>query len=84
MADYGEKGRKAIEKLDSYLESKGDKYKSHYATMFSWVLRAVDEDDAKQARASPPGSNRPVKGWQELATDNAFDEWQSGLKINGG
>jgi predicted phage replisome organizer len=37
-----EKTSLAIEKLSSYLASKGDKYKSHYATMFSWVIESVN------------------------------------------
>jgi hypothetical protein len=34
---FGEKGTTdRIENMDIYLESKGDKYKSHYATLLSW------------------------------------------------
>jgi len=37
-----EKTALAIEKLSSYIASKGDKYKSHYATMFSWVIESIN------------------------------------------
>ena len=42
--EYGEDKRdKCIEKLSGYLASKGDKYKSHYATIRNWVKDAVNE-----------------------------------------
>ena len=53
----GAKAQKAIAKLDAYIGSKGDRYKSHYMAMHSWVLRAVEEDEARGAplqRAGPP------------------------------
>jgi hypothetical protein len=59
MEEHGERGRKAVEKLDSWLAAKGkDPYKSHYAAFTAWVFRAVDEDEAKTARASPIPHNR--------------------------
>jgi hypothetical protein len=36
-----------IEKLDSYIGSKGHKYKSHYKTIISWSLRDERNDNAK-------------------------------------
>ena len=60
MAEHGERGKRAIAKLDAFIGSKGDKYKSHYMAMFSWVLRAVDEDEARGgARASPVNQQQP-------------------------
>jgi hypothetical protein len=40
----------AIEILSTYMESKGKKYKSHYATLLSWAFKSLDE---KQAKAKP-------------------------------
>jgi hypothetical protein len=58
LAEYGEKGRKAIDKLDIWLGARGDRYKSHYLAIHSWVLKAVDEDELKETArsASSPGS----------------------------
>lgn len=38
-----------IERLSTYLESTGKRYKSHYATILSWVQR--DEKEAKSGKA---------------------------------
>ena len=54
------KATKAVAKLDAWLGANGDKYKSHYMAMHSWVLRAVEEDEARAARASPHGAGPPV------------------------
>lgn len=56
MAENGERGLKAIAKLDAFIGSRGDKYKSHYMAMHSWVLRAVEEDEARTPRGSPVGA----------------------------
>ena len=40
--------KKCIEKLDNGIASKGYKYKSHYAAINSWVVRAVKEDEEKE------------------------------------
>jgi len=34
--------------LDMYIASKGDKYKSHYATILTWAKRKGDEYTQKQ------------------------------------
>ncbi|PZM86413.1 hypothetical protein DLH72_01025 [Candidatus Gracilibacteria bacterium] len=40
IENYGEiKTNEFIEKLSLYLESKGDKYKSHYATILTWMRK---------------------------------------------
>lgn len=36
-----------IQKLSSYIKSKGDKYKDHYATFSSWVYKSVLEESQK-------------------------------------
>lgn len=69
ISEQGEaRALKAIAKLDTFIGSKGDKYKSHYMTMFSWVLKAVDEDEDK-SRWQPPGLARdgPVATTQHQA-----------------
>lgn len=47
-----------IEKLDSYIGSKGKKYKSHYKTIINWSL-----DNGKKSRSTAnrrnPGQNEP-------------------------
>lgn len=37
-----------IEQLSIYLEQKGDKYKSHYATILNWYRRDVNEGNVKK------------------------------------
>lgn len=51
-----ERTQQAIAKLDAFIGSKGDKYKSHYMTMYSWVLKAVDEDMARARGQPSPGA----------------------------
>ena len=43
---------KMIKKLDEYIESKGAKYSSHYATFSSWVHKSVIEDMKKNTQSS--------------------------------
>ena len=43
ITNYGEQQTiKALDKLNSFIGSKGDKYKSHYHTLSSWVWSSVD------------------------------------------
>ncbi|CAK7067483.1 MAG: hypothetical protein DELT_01711 [Desulfovibrio sp.] len=51
FAKFPDKAAEGIEILSAQLAAKGDTYKSHYATFFTWVLKAVDEHRAR-ARAS--------------------------------
>ena len=62
-----DKTDKAIRFLDEYIEMKGAKYKSHYLAMRKWVFRAVEEQDAKNNRASP------TDYWDELLGGGADD-----------
>ena len=41
---YPQTYEKQIENLSYYIESKGDKYKSHYATILSWARRDKGEE----------------------------------------
>ena len=42
---YGESvTKKQIESLDMYIESKGAKYKSHYATILNWINKDSDKN----------------------------------------
>jgi len=43
-----EKLEKCIDKLDLGIEAKGYQYKSHNAAMYSWVIRAVDEEEERK------------------------------------
>ncbi len=46
--EYGaEKLRRAIKRLDEYIETKGAKYKNCYLAMKKWVFQALDEEDGK-------------------------------------
>lgn len=49
--EHGAKADRAIDKLDLWLGAHGDRYKSHFMAIHAWVLRAVDEDDARAAPA---------------------------------
>lgn len=52
ITNYGEEQTiKALDKLNSFIGSKGDKYKSHYHTLNSWVwesVKAVKLSDIKK------------------------------------
>lgn len=56
---YGKILPEMIEKLSSYLEAKGDKYKSHYATFSSWVFKSVSEENKKNNHGN---TNTNTKG----------------------
>lgn len=57
FVEHPDLAQEAINKLDAYIGSKGDKYKSHYMAMHSWVFRAVLED--RQKGVAPQGQ-RPL------------------------
>lgn len=50
-SDYQER----IERLSEYIESKGVKYKSHYATINSWYRR--EQDEKKKSESTPRAYN---------------------------
>lgn len=52
-ADYPDRCYDYIEKLSSYIERTGKKYKSHYATIKAWI-RQDDEKKQSQESASKP------------------------------
>lgn len=57
-ADHPDKADAAVEKLSLHKEASGKAYKSDYAAILKWALKAVDEDRAGQgeepARSRPP------------------------------
>lgn len=60
---------KAIAFLDLHIGAKGkDDYKSHNLALQKWVFDAVNEREAKQARASPPGA-QPFRSLAQLRMD---------------
>ncbi len=67
---YGEHLGNMIEKLSSYIKSKGDKYRDHYATFSSWVYKSVLEDRAKDENSKNQSKNRNSSQWQESGTTN--------------
>ncbi len=67
---YGEHLGNMIEKLSSYVKSKGDKYRDHYATFSSWVYKSVLEDRAKDENSKNQSKNRNSSQWQESGTTN--------------
>jgi hypothetical protein len=60
-----------IDRLDLYLGQKGDKYKSHYATILAWIER--DKSDAKKDEASPVAKHRQGS---KLAFEKEKDTWK--------
>jgi len=63
-----------IERLSSYVESTGKKYKSHYATIRNWA-----RNDAEK-----PGRKEPVPSWMSKNQQNYdFDELENDLLSNG-
>lgn len=62
--DYGqEKTRKAIDFLDSYIEEKGYKTKSHNLTLRRWVFNAVDEKKTNRVAQTQNGTFDMLKDW---------------------
>lgn len=55
LVEFGDKGQRAVEKLDAFIGARGDRYKSHYMAMHSWVLRAVDEEETGRRPAPSAG-----------------------------
>ncbi len=74
--------QRVIDKLDIFLASKATKYKSHYAVILKWVIRAVKEESF-QITTAPPGDPDFTAFWQawpeskrkaELEARRAFAE----------
>ena len=71
IAEFGDKGKKAIEFLDLYIEETGYKRKSHYLSIRRWVINAVNEQEQKQQRVSR--SNNPAN---TPAKNNRFNNFE--------
>ena len=63
LEKFGEKGTKdRIENLSLYMASKGDKYKSHYATILSWARRDEKGGQGGTTRQQPQqGRRNPIE-----------------------
>lgn len=60
-----------IERLSLYIESKGAKYKSHYATILAW-----DRRDTEQRQKTPgTGQYGPQTGYKKTGTAEELDEF---------
>ena len=60
-----------IERLSLYIESKGAKYKSHYATILAW-----DRRDTEQRQKTPGnGQNGAYTGYKKRDTAEELDEF---------
>lgn len=71
---------KAIAFLDLHIGAKGkDDYKSHNLALQKWVFDAVNEREAKLARASP-GSPAPTKSLEQLIAEKAERERQQAAR----
>jgi len=49
----GREAEPLIERLSSYMESKGRRYKSHYATLLNWSRRDKEKGEKSQSRGLP-------------------------------
>ncbi len=54
---YGDLLEAMIQKLSSYIKSKGDKYKDHYATFSSWVHKSIIEENQKNGNINSNQKN---------------------------
>lgn len=62
---FGEgKTKSLIEKLSAYMESKGKRYKSHYATILNWERRNGDHAKTRNSRALPT-TYTPTPGYPD-------------------
>lgn len=50
---FGESTKEQIDNLSIYIKSKGDKYKSHYATILSWERKNVKNNQGNVSQSSP-------------------------------
>ena len=64
-----------ITRLDGYIASKGDKYKSHYATILNWSRKDKQEQQAKvtSIKAESLTSHNQAVARQVLADLDAID-----------
>jgi len=52
---FGDKAQVLIENLSSYMESRGKKYKGHYATILNWSSREKEGNDGNDGKAKGRG-----------------------------
>ena len=58
-----------IDNLSGYIASKGDKYKSHYATLLQWEAR--DKKEGRGKTAGGDGSNHPPDYYDKVLAEKA-------------
>lgn len=75
MRDFPYDYMDRIDELDNYIASRGDKYKSHYATIRAWAKRKEDEAAAK-AHEKREGINK--RAAELKAQDDILEAWARG------
>jgi hypothetical protein len=69
---YGDgKAQEMIDNMDLYLESKGDKYKSHYATLLSWERKNGGNSDG-QGRSGQRATEGKTSSARNLGDGQAY------------
>ena len=63
--------KRAVRKLDEYMETRGQKYKNCYLAMKKWVFTALEEDDRKQEREKQKTGKK--NGFQNYDAKGGFD-----------
>ena len=71
---------KAIRFLDEYIEEKGYKSKSHNLAIRRWVIQAVQEQEAKEAKQLGYGRKEAVPYWVEEQEKEDAQKEQERLK----
>ena len=55
-----------IEKLSSYIASKGKKYKSHYATILNWSRKDINAPDWMNKEIDSNVTDKDVKEMEQI------------------
>lgn len=67
-SEYGtRKTKKLIEHLNNYKEANGKTYKSDYHAILNWVVRAVEQEEAKKPKGLTPSD---VYGYRDDSEDD--------------
>ncbi len=71
-ARYPTQWQERIDRLSEYIASRGDKYKSHYATILSWARRDEQEGRGKGGKpiAPAPAKVNPAQQYVQRQYDN--------------
>ena len=69
-ARYPTQCQERIDRLSEYIASRGDKYKSHYATILSWARRDEQEGRAGKPMAQAPAKVNPAQQYVQRQYDN--------------